>query len=333
MISSPYTCREIRCTKNVELFLPGEFTPLCSCPQNGWSKVKPQFIKRPIFNETEKTTIPIDMVRHVTHQKQAGDIKPHGGQTSYTFQPKVKYGKEHVYTCKEEEGSYKKDPKNTSQKIENDKRVIEGNLLWWGVDAFSWYKSDDARGREFGSAAAVLYENNVHVSPFMCIPRESPYGHCGFIVNFKDLLKYYKQSRTDVVNISNQAVFLRVGGTLRYQNEICYVVIVCTKHDDELECYPSLFTQPGIFDHKGLLLSSGEVRPEFFESRASIDFKLKHVIKCAPVRQYSCYEVPAFAFYYPEENTTSSLECPKEVVTEVKIDHQCTALCQKKAEI
>ena len=203
--------------------------------------------------------------------------------------------------------------------------MIKGNLSWWEADAYSWYESDDVRGHS-------LYSKRIFISHFMSNPRESRYGHSGFVVGFKDLLKYYQQSRTDVVNSQDRAVFLRVGGTLRYWFEICYVVIVCTRHDLELECYPSLYDHSNTFDHKGFVLPSGEIKTTFFESPESIDFKLKHVIKCVPTRQYSCYEAPGFAFYYPETSTTSSLKCPPDKVTKVPINHKCDRLCQAKRQ-
>ena len=128
-----------------------------------------------------------------------------------------------------------------------------------GVDAYSWYNSGDACGQEFSLAVEDLRNERIFVSPFMSNPHESRYGDYGFVVGFKDLLKSYKQSRADIMDTADQAVCLLVGGTLRYRYEICYVVIVCTKHDQELQCYPSLYTQSDIFDHKGLVLLSGEV--------------------------------------------------------------------------
>ena len=164
----------------------------------------------------------------------------------------------------------------------------------------------------------------------MSNPLESPYGSHGFVVSFEDLLKCYKQSRTDVINNDDCAVYLRVGGTLRYRFEICYVVIVCTKYDDELECFPSLHSWSDVFDHKGLVLPSGEVDMDFLELQENVDLKVKHVIKCAPRRQYSCYETSAFAFYYPEDSSDFMLKCSKEMVTEIDASHRCSRQCVRK---
>lgn len=257
----------------IEVFFPGEYTQITcdgTYPQNGWSKVATPLKQQPIFDGKEKTTIPIVKVRHATHSEQAGDIR----RANYSFVPKPKFGKE--YDSKEE-GTYKKVSENTFQKIEHDERVIEGNLSWWGVDTHSWYHSDDVQlhGKEFASAATILRSERIFVSPFMSKSPASPYGRCGFIVGFKDLLKYYQESRTDIVNTSDRALFLRIGGTLRYRHEICYIVIVCTKYDEELESYPSLYTRSDIFDHKGLLLPSGQIEEYFFCIRQNDRFKNK----------------------------------------------------------
>ena len=326
-VTSRYYIFSALCRTEDEVFFPGEFTQRCSCLQDGWHKVPSNLETYPLCG-TERTAIPIYQVRHVAHSWQTSGIKPHEGQTSYTFMPNPKYGKEYD---EEEKTSYKR---NRLHKIEHDERVLEGNLSWWEVDTYSWYKSDDVRGKSIGSTAASLYCNNIYLSHFMSNPRESHYGDCGFVVNFKDLLKSYKQSRTDVVNIRDRELFLRVGGTLRYYCEICYVVIVCTKHDQELKHYPSLYTCSDIFDHNGLLLPSGKIKPRLFETNETIHFKIhkKHVIKCVPKQQHSCYEAPAFAFYYPETSTTSSLKCLKGEVKEVYTRHKCTKRCERKRE-
>ena len=280
---------------------------------------------------SERTTIPIYQIRHVAHSWQTSDIKPHEGQTGYTFMPNPKYGKKHDA---EEMASYQKDSPNWFQKIERDKRVLEGNHSWWEVDTYSWYKSDDVRGKKIGSIAASLYTSSIYLPPFMSNPRESRYGDSGFVVNFKDLLKSYQQSRTDIVNIKDRELCLRVGGTLRYRYEICYVVIECTKYDKELEHYPSLYTCSNIFDHNGLLFPSGKIKPTFFESNETIHFKIskKHIIKCVPKKQYSCYEAPAFTFYYPETSPTSALKCSQGEVKKIHTRHRCTKRCERKRE-
>ena len=313
-----------------EVFFPGEYTLIThdgNYPQNGWSKVASPLKQSPIFDEREKTTIPIVNVRHATHSEQARDIS----RANYSFKPKPKFGK--VYDGSKQKGTYKKVSEGEFQRIEHGERVIEGNLSWWGVDTHLWYQSDDAhlRSKEFASVATTLRSERVFVSPFMSKLPASPYGNHGFIVGFKDLLKCYQESRTDIAHISDRALFLRIGGTLRYRYEICYVVIVCTKQDQELEHYPSLYTRHDIFDHKELLHPSGQIEENFFTSEESIDLKIRYAIKCVPVRQYFSYETSAFAFYYPQTSTNTCLKCNPDSVQEVAIEeHKCNRLCHEK---
>lgn len=298
---------------------------MCSCPQNGWKKVDECFKIPPLFSETERIAIPIDKLCHVTHSDQAKVIQPHEGQTNYTFKPNPKHGKSYP------EKSSQKISENTFKKIECYDKVMKGSLSWWGVDTHSWYNSE-GEGEACRSAVESLQCERVFVSLFMSIARESRYGNHGFVVNFKDLLKFYQESRNDITGVDDRALFLRVGGTLRYRYEICYVVIVCTKHDELQECYPSLYDCSEIFNHKGLLDPSGEIKTD---SAETIDFKIKHPIKCAPTRQYSCYEIPAFAFYYPETSPTLSLQCPQTSVEKVQTSHECENYhkCHKNAHI
>ena len=247
--------------------------------------------------------------------------------------PSPKYGK----NCDVEDIAsymYQKDSQNRCQKIEHDERVLGGNHSWWEVDTYSWYNSDDVQGKKIGSSAASLYSYRIYLSQFMSSPRESRYGDRGFVVNFKDLLKSYQQSRTDVVNIRDRELFLRVGGTLRYRYEICYIVIVCTKHDKELEHYPSLYNCSNIFDHNEFLFPSGKIKPAFFDSNETIHFKInkKYIIKCVPKKQYSSYEAPAFAFYYPETSSIFALKCSQGKVKKVYTRHRCTKRCERKRE-
>ena len=315
--------------KCAEAFYPGEYSPMHydgSEPENGWQKqTVSQLKKEPMCNGPEgRSSIPIHTLRHVTHTEQALEIRSGGGQTHYTFTSKAKYGR------LENQGSYIKLSENTFHKIEHYETVLEGKLSWWGVDAYSWYNSEDVCGKEFGAVASTLRSANIYVSPFMATERESRYGMCGFLVNFKDILIDYKESRTDIEDSKDQAVLFRVGGTLRYRNEICYVVIVCTKHDKKLEeHYPSLHTQPNIiFDHNGFFLPSGEVD---FKSCKPLYFKPKYTIKCVPIQNYFSYEEPVFAFYFPEKGPASSLKCSSTNVKDVQMIHDCKNFkCQKR---
>ena len=108
-------------------------------------------------------------------------------------------------------------------------------------------------------------------------------------------------------------------------------MIICTNHDHDLEqIYPSLSSSSDLFDHKGMIHKNGQVKDTFFKSQETIDFKPQYIIKCAPKCEYSDYETPAFAFYYPQDSDCSAMVCTENVITESSLHHRCNRLCEKK---
>ena len=300
--------------------------------QNGWESVNDKTRKkaRPLFNSGNPAIIPIDNLIHVTHSKQAGKIKHNDDK--YTFQTRIKHGKKYEL---EDQGSYEQIKSDSFKKISHHESVLPGKLSWWSPDVSSWEHSqpDDLR-HCIWQAAGDLYKERIFLAPYLSNPEstppESPYGDYGFVVAFKDLLNFYQKSRTDVVDDKDRAVYLRVGGTLQYRYEICHVVLVCTKYDQELKrIYPSL-SESDVFNHKGFILDSGEIKDDFFESDETLDFKPEFIVKCVPTRNYHSYETLSFAFYYPEESDLS-LTCSCTGVEEVNRNHpKCNQQCANK---
>ena len=300
-------------------------------PSNGWNSVSSETLIKtapPLFNGWgEQATIPIDNLIHATHLDAAVNIIPEEYGDGYTFTPRTKSGKKYDL---EDEGSYVEVRWNSFKKIPPHKCVLPGKLSWWSPDVSSWERSPDDLRRSIWKAAGDLREKHrIFPAPYLSNPPESPYGDHGFVVGFKDLLNFYQESRTDIVDDKDRAVYLRVGGTLKYRFEICHVVLVCTKFDQNLKrIYPSLSdSESDVFDHKGFILDSGEIKNSFFQSDETLDFKPEFIVKCVPKRKYFHYETSAFAFYYPEESDLS-LSCTG--VKEVYRSHKCTKQCQNK---
>ena len=67
-----------------------------------------------------------------------------------------------------------------------------------------------------------------------------------------------------------------------------------------------------------------------FTSQETIYFKPQYVIKCAPVRNYSDYETPAFAFYYPEGSDCSAIVSSEDFITKTIRLHECKKTCEEK---
>ena len=316
------TYSELQAITNREVFYPCEYVQAsyessCILRMNGWKNVPDGLRTQPLFNGMEsRTIIPIYNLSHITHADQAMDITPNEIQDYYKFKPNLKKGRDGTY--EHVRGSF--------VKIQHYNDVLPGKYSWWEIDTTQWYSTPGSEGNAYGMAAANLQSSRYFLAPYLSNPRESMYGNYGFVVDFKELLKSYMDSRTDIVDPNDRAVCLRVCGTFEYRYEICYVVMVCTKYDHILQQYPSLFSDT-IFDiaHNGQILEIQTVERSYTHSSLDnlnmLTFEPQYLIKCAPTRQYSCYETPAFAFYFPEDGNEYRLKCAKESVTCIGVNH------------
>ena len=154
---------------------------------------------------------------------------------------------------------------------------------------------------------------------YLADPAESQYGNNAFSINLEDILSDYMQSRPDK---EGKAAFLKMGGTLRYQHEICYVVIVCMEGD--MEHIPSITGPTPPFYPNGLVDNHGRV---VVDRSATPTFTIKSILKSVPKVNEAGYdkydwEQLVFSFYYPTED--QALVCTKVNISEVK--HQmCTS--------
>ena len=127
--------------------------------------------------------------------------------------------------------------------------------------------------------------------------RNSRYGNNAFVCEFPHLLTAYAKSRqTDVHNVC-----LRKGGTLRYRQEICYVLIICKEGDGdrELSEFGPLEILSNTFDTNGLTDENGRIdeisaiptfHPELFmgsRETAAIAFYFPEIVLSVPVEKSS----------------------------------------------
>lgn len=172
-----------------------------------------------------------------------------------------------------------------------------------------------------------LQQQDVDVGGYLKINAESIYGNNVFKISLSNLLLSYRESRIQSDKSATlKEVTFRVGGTLRYKHEICYVVIVCMDGDnikDQLGLkYPSIWGQD-IFDHKGMISRDGSI-----EDYSKIpEFKAQYIVKCInDAGKYNSFswEAMAFAFYFPSGDTEFRFTVDK--VTEANILHPfCTS--------
>ncbi len=289
-----------------EVRFPGEFRP-----QHPWHK---KWVEFP--DDTLSATIPIYRLVHITHPTEARHIEQVRKQVrnrQYKFIPKVKYGKSYRYEGGFGE-SYEQIGDDTFEKILDTDLVLPGYLSWWGIDVRDWYDN----GCQLLQSVLEESVNGRYVPGYLAAEPESPYGSVAFSIQLSDILSDYKKAR----NIRGARVCLKVGGTLRYRKEICYVVIVCSK-DDNLRDMPSIagpkfpqFVTNGLVDNKGIVIDYNKT-PRF---KATSIIKSEKVGK-NPMgeNEYDCYswEQLVFAFYFPTDR--QNLVCTR--VTKTDYEH------------
>ena len=96
-------------------------------------------------------------------------------------------------------------------------------------------------------------------------------------------------------------------------------------HDDQvLGGFDSIDNERHIFDHRGLTNANGE----FKDDTVTPTFKVEHMIKCIPTKQYQSWETPAFAFYFPNDGNDYELRCQKDIVMKLgNVRHKCNYNC------
>ena len=269
----------------------------------------------------------------MTHNKEAGLIRSTLTAQSpcYTFKPKQKLGKQYVTDHLPLGETYRHNKSESDDKQfryiprSSDKPVFPGYYSWWGVSVSDWY-------RESGDSVECLRHEicqlnqgrqKVKVADVLAHEPRSRYGNNAFSIKLRDLLLNYKRSRKDRDIQEKRHVYLRVGGTLRYQWEICYVVIVCLQQEQEdtLNDLPDLELEDAkeIIDHNGLINTKGEV----MDYRQTPEFKAKYIVTSMKddsgwYHSFS-WEQVVFALYYPSEDLV--LQCNEGQIKEETVDH------------
>ena len=253
----------------------------------------------------------------MTHNKEAEGIRSTVyTQGCYTFKPAQKLGKQYGDDSLPLGETYRHIERRIFSKIPRspDSPVFHGYYSWWGVSVTEWYR-EGARGVSLAEEIRRLQRQGVEVAEFVSPEPKSRYGNNSFSIDFSKLLLSYKRSRTDIQE--RRHIFLRVGGTLRYKWEICYVVIVCLQQDHEFNDLPTLDEQD-VIDHNGLIQQGKVV--DYWQTP---DFKAKHIItslKDANGWQTSfSWEQVVFALYYPSKDM--SLQCKQDDMKEELVKH------------
>jgi hypothetical protein len=233
----------------------------------------------------ENIRVPILKLAHVTHNAEADEITT---GHSYQFRAAPKYGRPGT-------GSYRWTPINDFVPIDENTNLFQGNYSWWSPYAHEYDLPPNHPHSEYckspAQIAGSLPQGDYYVANYLKDPSESFYGNRVFHANFSDLLDAYAESR------NSKEVFIKIGGTLRYRGEICFVLIVCTERDD-LD-FPALRTNDDFFETNGLINGDGMV----LNRSVIANFRPRYIIQWAREDEnivHHSYITAAFAFYYPD---------------------------------
>jgi hypothetical protein len=276
--------------RQAEIFFPNEFSS--ARPQGGkwpeWGQnlADNRFIWQQQFTDVR---VPILQMGHVTHDSQAREIITRNG---YEFKAYQKLGRKNSTSCV-------RDPKTGyCTIIIRDSPMFQGYYSWWSPYAHDYVLPPDHPEANHCLTPKQIAQIEATIDETLYFPgylKQHPSSFCGdwvFHFSFKDLLTAYAASRQSTI----ENVCLKMGGTLRYQYEMCYFVIVCTI-EDALERFDEPLQQTGIFETNGLIDDDGRV----INPDATINFHPKHILSRIAADKYS-YATAAFGFYYPDEN-------------------------------
>ena len=250
----------------------------------------------------------------MTHNREAASIRSSvKNQQCYTFKPAAKLGKQYGDDRFPLGETYRHLQWMTFSKVDRsqDDPVFPGYYSWWGLS------TTEESGQNLLSITKRTYVH-VEMAEFTAFPPKSRYGNNVFTIGFRELLLNYKYSRTDIQERYCQGdIYLRVGGTLRYKYEICYVVLVCLQQDHGFDDFNTIDGQD-IINHNGLVQ-----RGKVVDYQQTPEFKARYIVSSMRNQSYDwerfSWEQVVFALYYPSNEF--KLCCNKDDVTEKDIEH------------
>jgi hypothetical protein len=260
-----------------EVFFPNVFR---NTPPDfkGWGK------NCPCSQQFTDVRVPILKLAHVTHACNETEIIT---ENSYEFEANKKYGRKNHQSRVYRDDAY--------DVIDHNTLMFPGYYSWWSPCAYEYNippEHPQATNCLTPSKIESLKKEGIYyyVPGYLQNPPSSFYGDRVFHLDFQHLLGAYAGSRQcDITEIC-----FRIGGTLRYHYEMCYVVIVCTTGDHLdfalLQPFNDKFEANGLFCDDGRLINS----------TAIATFHPQNIISWMGGQSYS-YATAAFGFYYPDQ--------------------------------
>ena len=317
------TCRSVLFSKQIYKFVHLFYNPTC----RDINDLHHQNFKFPevLFPDRftnqqpwhQPATIPIFQLSHITHNQQAISIR----SEHFKFKPIAKVGKAHGQRDGTPLGeTYREKQVDSERYLEiprsEDNPVFPGFLSWWGIDVREWYTTFEGN-----KLLEIVRDNHMagrYAPGYLAEDTGSSYGNRAFSISLADILSDYKGSRNDC---RGAEVCLKVGGTLRYRYEICYVVVVCMQ-GDTLGSMPNIDnTSTGPFICNGLVDANGMV----VDYTQTPEFRAQSIVKKFN-RDLFSWEQLVFAFYFPDQDQV--LQCTNVQESEVKHDGRNEPKCK-----
>ena len=212
--------------KSYEVFFPKEFTFDQPWGKDDFRIDLPD--KCSVINQPDYY-VNVQRVAHITHFESAKSIISSG----FKFQAKQKRGdKGYSYICQttDRDGDHDLEKFNP---IDNSTFITPcpGYFSWWGIEITNYpdRKDFDAKCQEL----------NIKSKPSSLFASDSMYGPVKLSLDFEHLCDSYVQS---IAPGQKKYLLYKIGGTLRYKKEVCYVIVVCIAKDgvDPLPDLPNL---------------------------------------------------------------------------------------------
>ena len=258
----------------------------------------------PLQNIRPVESIQVERLCHVTHRKNARQIRPNIEPASNcTFNAGPKKGKlpptkpehwrsgiplGHSYRC--QLGGHVPNAATTYQFVSEKEFLFpKGSYSWWSID------TPDARQRSY-------------------------YGTRMFSVGLPEMLCQFRLAHATDEN-KEPAVIFKKYGTLRYKREICYVIIVCADSDDltHVKDLPPVTEEGGHVTLNGMLDANGIVIND------SAEFMYNRLTSIPNKQNNEDWEHLVFGFYFSQVEGHSIILKNSQVEYVSKIpEHYCT---------
>ena len=285
----PTSIRELHRKETYEVFYPKAFATAENCyfpwKENTWvEEVTERLPEDKPRSYPPKVKIQVNEVTHITHCEQFRKILERG---RLQFKANEKLGRMNSYLTKDGEMG----------KSVHGVALLPGNYSWWGIELPSGFPPPQLEGQCDGLRPIL--------SPLFK-PSESIYGTVKIKTMFSELKRSYCQSRLASLGRSigpgSVKVGFKIGGTLFYKREVCFVIIMYMKRDPRAEA--NLDEYPDCDFDNELTIFRPFSRVEYDE-------------RCIP----SSWDTYVFALFFPLEESEALLQMNREQLNLSLVSH------------